>query len=143
MSETKQDMATYTHTIIGAMVMHRPCASLARIVQQAFDYLADRGVKHIPDDYNFQYTGFAEFRWHDGETEHFGSSKCYIAMLCGDDGITIRGSIPKNPNAGHRDEGKIDVSGLAIADAMTLLAMLINVIRSPQPDGNRTPPVGA
>ena len=102
---TDMNLTKYTRTIIAAMRMHRPCRGLVKVVQQAFDALAEIGVEHTPNDFNFQYTGYAEFRWHDGATEHFGSSTRYVGMLCGPNGVDIRGRIPSEAMKIHHDAG--------------------------------------
>ena len=127
----KMSSKTYANTIYRAAKLHGPCSLIAKDIR---DFLAKASDLRQPNDFNFQYTGVAEFRWHDGKTEYFGSSKRYIAaLLSGDGAIHLRGSLAKEL---HSQGDKTDINSLRLDDALTILRILLSIVDAKDADGN-------
>jgi hypothetical protein len=117
-------MNDFASAINEALKYHQACAPLRVQVRNALTAFASAGIP-TPTDFAFQYTGYVEFRWHDGTTR-FGESRKWGGVLIGEGGIEVRGQIRRKE--GYDESGKISIGGLSLEAATKVLAVLCDEV---------------
>lgn len=116
----------YVETICNALKMHGPCRAAEPRVRGILAKLLSASLP-TPTDFDFGYTGSVEFRWHNGDPSHFGTSKMWAGIILAASGtVTVRGTV--KPDGADYDRGRIEVCGLDEETAVALLVVLVPVV---------------
>lgn len=117
----------YVEIIEAAAKTHSAVAPIARRVADSIRLILAMGVRQ-PDDWQFHFSGGAEFRWYDGGKTFSASTKS-VSVHVGDGRFTIRGRIAKDR---YGDGKGICIEGLEPNDAATILKILVRIVDDPK-----------
>ena len=116
----------YVGSILTALQIHGPCRELMGRAREFLSLI--EGVRR-PWDFQLQYTGYLDLRWHERDAEFFGSSKRYVVAQLGKGGVSLRGEL--SPDRGYGDRERTNIAGLPVEDAATILRLLVTLIDRP------------
>jgi hypothetical protein len=113
----------YVEIIEAAAKTHAAVAPLARRIADCIRLVLAMGVRQ-PDDWQFHFSGYVEFRWYDGGKTFSGSTK-HVGLDAGSGKYTIRGRLTKDK---YGSGGGIQIEGLTPNDAATILKILVGIV---------------
>ncbi len=126
MTPTTRIDSDYVSTLTEAIQTHAACKKLHGRMR---DVLQSMQIEKIPQptDWQFNYSGCVELRWHNG-TEHLSSSTKSMSLTILDDSYNISGDFSTDPNR-YRSESRSNVQGLTDLDsAVQLLKIFVPLV---------------
>lgn len=126
-AKTVSEADQYIAVLVEAAKTHAACAPLAGKIANAL-FLALRDGLRRPNDWEYHYSGSAEFRWYDGDSLS-GSTK-HVSLTVYQGGVMIGGRIGEDRYASG---GGIRIEGLTAEDAATIVRILVAVVDAKKP----------
>jgi len=118
--------AAYIRTITQAMALHSGGRELVALTRSFLKMLS--GLR-APDEWVMEWTGYPNFRWHDGEDGTYSGSKREITATVVEASIAIRGHLSLDRFSGRND--RTNIEHLTCDEAASMLRMLVGMIDRP------------
>lgn len=125
-SKTKavSEADTYIATIAAAAQTHAGVKDTAGKIADSLWQVMKLGVRQ-PNDWEFHYSGSAEFRWYDGPQIHSSSSGKYVSLVVGQESVLIGGRLSQDK---YGQNSGVRIEGLTPEDAATILKILVGIV---------------
>ena len=131
------DDSEYVATMVRAVRTHQTAAKMAALLGDVLRAIFALGVRR-PTDWEFQWTGIIELRWHNGRESFSGSSR-YVSLCLVNPDPKLPCSMRGQTTKGYDGRGGIDIRNISVTDAISMLPVLVRIIdqKEAAKDGER------